>query len=251
MIVKLFPDRAALSRAAALAAASRMREAIGARGSVRIVAATAASQLEFLAHLAAQEVDWSRVELFHLDEYIGLPATHPASFRRMLREHLIDRTGIVRHHLLDVDGDVERVRRELGAKLATEPVDLAFVGIGENGHLAFNEPPADFDTTEPYIEVRLDDTSRRQQVAEGWFPSVDDVPRRAISMSVRQILQAREILCIVPDRRKAAAVKATLEGDVTPMVPASILRTHSQTTLYLDVDSASMLEPATLARYQP
>jgi glucosamine-6-phosphate deaminase len=168
----------------------------------------------------------------------------------MLREHLIERTGIVHHHLLEADRDIGQVRREVGMKLRAEPVDLAFVGIGENGHLAFNEPPADFTTTEPYIEVTLDDVSRRQQVGEGWFPSLDAVPRRAISMSVQQILRAREILVIVPDRRKAAAVKAALEGDVTPMVPASILRTHGRTTMYLDVESASALAPATLARYQ-
>lgn len=251
MNVKVFPDRTVMSRAAAEHAAARMRDTIARRGKVRIVAATAASQLEFLEHLsAAAGLSWAQVELFHLDEYVGLSSSHPASFRRMLREHLIDKTGIVHHHLLEADGDSEQVRNRVGAELSREDVDLAFVGIGENGHLAFNDPPADFSTTEPYIEVTLDEASRRQQVGEGWFATLDDVPRRAISMSIRQILKAREILVIVPDARKASAVKATLEGDVTPLVPASVLRTHADTTLYLDSAAASALSPQTRSHYQ-
>lgn len=237
-----------MSRAAADDAAARMRQAIDRRGKVRIVAATAASQLEFLANLASADLPWDRVELFHLDEYVGLPASHPASFRRMLREHLIDKTGIVHYHLLDAETDPASVRARVGAALTAEPVDVAFVGIGENGHLAFNDPPANFVTIEPYIEVELDETSRKQQVGEGWFKTLDEVPRRAISMSVHQILRAREILVIVPDERKASAVKKTLEGNVTNLVPASVLRGHADATLYLDTASASALSPATLAR---
>lgn len=248
MKVRVFPDRAAMSRAAAEDAAARLRRAIERHGRTRIVAATAASQLDFLAHLAAADVPWRRVELFHLDEYIGLPASHPASFRRMLREHLIDKTGITNYHLLDAEENPDDVRTRVGAALAAEPVDVAFVGIGENGHLAFNDPPADFTTTEPYIEVGLDDTSRRQQIGEGWFATLDDVPTRAISMSIHQILQSREILVIVPDLRKAGAVQATLEGPVTPMVPASVLHTHDNVTMYLDLGAASALKPETLER---
>jgi glucosamine-6-phosphate deaminase len=251
MQVRVFPDRESMSRAAADAAAARIREAIAEHGDARIVAATGGSQLDFLRHLcAATNVAWARVELFHLDEYIGVPASHPASFRRMLREHLIDKTGIVNYHMVDADQDSETVRAKVGAEITRRDIDVAFIGIGENGHLAFNDPPADFTTTEPYLEVTLDDACRRQQVGEGWFRILDDVPRRAISMSIQQILKARQILVIVPDARKAAAVKAALEGKVTPLVPASILQTHPAVTLYLDEPAASALSAEASVRYQ-
>ena len=162
---------------------------------------------------------------------------------------LIDKTGITKLHLLDGEGDPEDVRRTVGRALAREPVDVMFAGIGENTHLAFNDPPADFDTTDPYIIVKLDEACRRQQVGEGWFSRVEEVPDTAISISIQQMLKAREILVIVPDARKADAVKATLEGEVSPAVPASILRTHANATLFLDEPSASRLAPATRARY--
>lgn len=235
-----------MSRAAADHAAGILRDAIAARGAARIIAATGASQFDFLEALtAATGIDWTRVEMFHLDEYVGLPITHPASFRKYLRERLIDKVGLTRYHLLDGEHDPQRVADEAGRLIAQAPIDAAFVGIGENGHLAFNDPPADFETEEPYLIVTLDEACRRQQVGEGWFATVDDVPKQAISMSVQQILESREIICIVPDRRKAAAVKACLEGDVSPMAPASILRTHDNTTLYLDRDSASLLTAET------
>ena len=231
-----------MSRAAAEHAAGILRDAIARRGHVRIVAATGASQFDFLAALTASPgIDWTRVEMFHLDEYIGLPIDHPASFRKYLRERLIEPTGLVRYHFLDGESDPRRVAEEVGRKLAAAPVDVAFVGIGENSHLAFNDPPADFDTDEPYIIVALDEACRRQQVGEGWFPSVDAVPSHAISMTVRQILKSNEILCIVPDARKAAAVKGCVEGEVSPMTPASILQRHPNTTLYVDRASASLL----------
>jgi len=239
--------------AAAAAHAERLLvEAIDARGHARVIAATGNSQLAFLRHLvASSRVDWSRVEVFHLDEYVGLAADHRASFRRVLREHLVAPTGIQTFHALDGDGDVDAVRRTVGAALARAPIDVAFVGIGENSHLAFNDPPADFETTEPYLVVTLDEACRRQQVGEGWFASLDDVPRQAISMSVRQILAAHEILAMVPDARKAAAVAAVLTGPITPDVPASILRTHDRTTLYLDAASASMVDPQVVAGLRP
>lgn len=190
-------------------------------------------------------MDWTRVEMFHLDEYVGLPASHPASFRKYLRERLIDKAGITQYQLLDVDGNAEEVADRAGRELASAPVDVAFVGIGENGHLAFNDPPADFQTERPYLIVRLDDACRRQQVGEGWFASIDDVPVRAVSMSIRQILKSREIICIVPDARKAEAVRTCFEGDISPMAPASILRTHTHTTVFLDRDSAALLKPST------
>jgi glucosamine-6-phosphate deaminase len=234
--------------AAAAAHAERLLvQALDARGHARVIAATGNSQLAFLRNLvASSRVDWSRVEVFHLDEYVGLAADHRASFRRVLREHLLDPTGIPTFHALDGGGDVDAVRRTVGAALARAPIDVAFVGIGENSHLAFNDPPADFQTTEPYLVVTLDEACRRQQVGEGWFASLDDVPRQAISMSVRQILAATEILAMVPDARKAAAVAAVLTGPITPDVPASILRTHERTTLYLDAASASMVDPKLL-----
>ena len=215
------------------------------------VAATAASQLAFLECLSAAEgVAWSKVELFHLDEYIGLPATHPASFRRMLRKHLIEKTGIATVHLLDGDADPHEVRIRVGQELAKHPIDVAFIGIGENAHLAFNDPPADFVTTAPYLVVELDTVSRQQQVDEGWFTKLAAVPRHALSMSIQQILASLEILAIVPDTRKAEAVRATLEGPVTSDVPASILQTHAATTLYIDEPAAFLLSEETRARYR-
>src|SRR5215469_3463350 len=188
-------------------------------------------------------IEWPQVEMFHLDEYIGLSASHPASFRKYLRERLIDKTGITKYHFLDGEGDVPEVVRQVSAELMTAPIDVAFVGIGENGHLAFNDPPADFQTEEPYIIVDLDEPCRRQQVGEGWFKDLLEVPKRAISMSVRQILKAREILCVVPDARKAQAVKSCFEGETSPLAPASILRTHPNTTVFLDQHSAALLSP--------
>jgi glucosamine-6-phosphate deaminase len=179
--------------------------------------------------------------MFHLDEYIGLPADHPASFRRYLQERLIGKTGMTHVHLLDGQQDPEHVCDEAGRAIAAAPIDIAFVGIGENAHLAFNDPPADFETERPYIIVTLDEPCRQQQVGEGWFASLAEVPKRAISMSVRQILKAHVILCIVPDARKAHAVHLSVAGPVTPQAPASILQTHADTTLFLDTASASRL----------
>jgi glucosamine-6-phosphate deaminase len=238
-----------MSEAAARHAAAILNAAIGRKGKARIVAATGASQLEFLSALSAQQgIAWPRVELFHLDEYVGLPPTHPASFRRYLHEYLIDRNGIVKYHLLDGQGNIPEVCRLVGELLSEEPVDVMFAGIGENAHLAFNDPPADFETTSPYIVVKLDEACRRQQVGEGWFARIEDVPDTAISMSIRQILKAREMLVIVPDARKAEAVKASLESEIRPGVPASILRTHPNATLFLDEPAASLLDPGTRAR---
>jgi len=247
--IKILADKDSLGRAAAEQAAASIRRAIRERGVARIVAATGASQFEFLDALTAvPNIDWSCVEVFHLDEYIGLPITHPASFRKYLLERLINKTGITRYHFLDGDGDARRSVAEIGRELQREPVDLAFVGIGENGHLAFNDPPADFEIDDPYLVVQLDHKCRQQQVNEGWFGSVAEVPTQAISMSVRQILKAKEILAVVPDTRKAAAIKRCFEGQIGPMAPASILRKHPNATIYLDRYSASLLSRETLNR---
>lgn len=248
MIAKVFEDKMALSTAAAEQASAAVRHAILDRGSARIIAATGASQLDFLDALTkAKNIDWQQVEMFHLDEYVGLPIIHPASFRKYLLERLIHKVGIAKYHLLDGSGDPSEVVSRVGGALRAAPVDVAFVGIGENGHLAFNDPPADFQTEEPYLIVELDEACLRQQVGEGWFANISEVPRRAISMSVRQILKAKEIVCVVPDKRKASAVKLCFEGEVSPMAPASILRTHPAATIYLDKDSASLLSPGTLS----
>jgi glucosamine-6-phosphate deaminase len=232
----------ALGEAAARHASESLRRALTASGRARIVAATGVSQFEFLEALTASPgIDWSQIEMFHLDEYIGLPANHPASFRQYLTERLIKKTGLRQYHFLNGEADPQEVIRRVGRELARAPIDLTFVGIGENRHLAFNDPPADFVTEDPYIVVRLDEACRKQQVEEGWFQSLPDVPSRAISMSVRQILKAKEIIAVVPGLRKSSAVKACLEGDISPMSPASILRTHPNTVLYLDLDSASLL----------
>jgi glucosamine-6-phosphate deaminase len=252
MRVRTYADRRTMSRAAAGAAADLIRAAIAQRGTARIVAATGASQFDFLeALVAAPAIDWRQVEMFHLDEYVGLSIDHPASFRRYLLDRLIRPAGIVRYHLLDAEHDAARTAQEVGALLAARPVDVAFAGIGENGHLAFNDPPADFVNAEPYIVVTLDEACRRQQVGEGWFASIADVPTRAISMSIRQLLKAREIVAVVPDARKADAVRRCLEGDITAMAPASILRSHLNATIYLDSDSAARLTAATRGTIVP
>jgi glucosamine-6-phosphate deaminase len=235
-----------MSQAAAAHAADALRACLRAHDTARVIAATGASQIEFLEALTATAgIEWSRVEMFHLDEYVGLPVTHPASFRRYLLDRLIDKVGVGRYHLLDGEADPGQVAEQAGDALAARPVDIAFVGVGENGHLAFNDPPADFATERPYLIVTLDDACRRQQVGEGWFASIEHVPAQAISMSVRQILKSTEIIAVVPDARKANAVKDCVEGPVSPMAPASILQTHGNTTLYLDEDSAAFLKNAT------
>jgi len=242
MNMHIFPNSAELGQAAAEVAALALRAAIAQRGHARFLAPAGGSQIEFLTALVMrQDVDWSKTELFHLDEYIGLPSTHPASFRNYLLTRLILPAGIPTYHLLEGEADAAKVCREVGAALNAAPIDIAFVGIGENGHLAFNDPPADFETEAPYFVAQLDEACRRQQVGEGWFPTLDAVPKQAITISVRQILKARKILCTVPDARKAQAVKNCLTGEISPRAPASALRRHSDVTVLLDKDSAALL----------
>jgi glucosamine-6-phosphate deaminase len=242
--LRVFPDKYSLARAAAEQASFAIRAAIIHHGCARIIAATGASQFEFLEELTqATDIDWKMVEMFHLDEYVNMAATHPASFRKYLRERLIEKTGITRFHLLDGERDANEVIGEITAEIRKAPIDVAFVGIGENGHLAFNDPPADFQTEAAYIIVDLDEPCRRQQLGEGWFKNLDEVPRRALSMTVRQILKARQIIAIVPDARKANAVAKCFTGEISPMAPASILRSHPKAVIYLDTDSAALLEP--------
>ena len=250
MILRVFDKKEEAGKAAAVQAETAIRSAIQARGLARIIAATGAAQFEFLEALtAASGIDWKSVELFHLDEYIGLPMTHPASFCKYLQDRLISKTGIHRHHLLDGSNAAEQTVRRVNQAISAAPIDVAFAGIGENGHLAFNDPPADFDVNDPFIIVNLDERCRQQQVGEGWFANIAEVPTQAISMSIRQILKSREIIAIVPDARKAPAVKACFEGAISPMAPASILRTHANTAIYLDTQSASGLSPETISAF--
>ena len=180
--------------------------------------------------------------MFHLDEYIGIPETHPASFRKYLKERLVDVVQPGTVHLLNGESDNPQVEcNRLNQIISQHQIDVAFVGIGENGHLAFNDPPADFETEDPYIVVELDEACRLQQVGEGWFNGLDDVPTHAISMSIHQIMKSKTIICTVPDERKAEAVRNCLYGEITPMYPASILQNHPDCTVYLDAGSASLL----------
>src|SRR2546430_8566030 len=198
--VKILRDKQEVGVAAAKHAAESLRRNLAKHGVARLIAATGASQFEFLEALtSAKGIDWQRVELFHLDEYVGLPISHPASFRKYLLERLIRKTGITKYHLLSAETSPQQTLDRTGAELKSAPVDLVFVGIGENGHLAFNDPPADFETEEPYLIVNLDEACRRQQVDEGWFTNLSDVPLQAISMSIRQILRSKEIIAVVPD----------------------------------------------------
>jgi glucosamine-6-phosphate deaminase len=248
LLIKVLDDKNALGRAAAEHAAASIRKVTRTSGRARLVAATGVSQFEFLDALTSlPDIDWSCVEMFHLDEYVDLPAKHPASFRKYLLERLINKTGIKRYHFLNPEGDPGEVAKRIGKELNSDPVDILFAGIGENGHLAFNDPPADFETEEPYLIVDLNETCRQQQVNEGWFVTRSEVPERAISMSVRQILRAKEIIAAVPGARKAQAVKLCCEGTIGPLNPASILRTHANTTIFLDKDSAALLNAKTRA----
>jgi glucosamine-6-phosphate deaminase len=248
MRLRVFEGRQSLGRAAAQQASAAIQNALRAKGTARIIGASAASQFEFLeALIATSGIDWARVELFHLDEYIGLPMTHPASFCRFLQDRLISQTGITNYHLLDGEKNPAETIHRANQAISASPIDVAFVGIGENGHLAFNDPPADFATEEPFLSVNLDEACRRQQVGEGWFPDLAAVPTRAISMSVRQVLKSKEILAIVPGPKKAQAIKACFDGPISPDAPSSILRTHPNATIYLDTESAALLNPQTLA----
>lgn len=242
MDVKTFDTPAEMGAAAATDGAVAIRDAITERGEARIIVATGASQFEvFNALIEQPDIDWNRVTGFHLDEYIGLPMSHPASFRKYLKERFVDLVPLAGFHYISGEGDALAECQNVGEALTTAPIDVAFVGIGENGHLAFNDPPADFEVEAPYIVVDLDDACRQQQLGEGWFPTFDDVPKQAISMSVKQIMKSRKIVCSVPDDRKSEAVRNTVQGDMTPDVPASILQIHPDATLYLDSAAASKL----------
>jgi len=241
MEVIISNTREELGKKAAAKGAGLIREAIRKRGEASIIVATGASQFQMLEALVREDIDWKKVTSFHLDEYIGLPAIHPASFRKYLKERFAVKVPLKKFNYVNGDDDPVKECRRLGRLIRKHAIDVAFIGIGENGHIAFNDPPADVLTEDPYIIVNLDDACRRQQLGEGWFPSFEDVPDRAISMSVKQIMKSEHIICTVPDLRKAEAVRRTMKEDISPMIPASVLRNHKAAWLYLDKDSSSML----------
>lgn len=242
MNVAIFEDSHTMGIAAGQAAAQHIRTALQHRGEANIILATGTSQFEVLNQLLAEtDVDWGKVTMFHLDEYIGLPDSHPASFRKYLKERFIDKVTLKAYHLINAETDPQNECERLGRLILAHPIDVALVGIGENGHLAFNDPPADFDTEAPYIIVNLDEPCRRQQLGEGWFPSLEAVPTQAISMSIRQIMKAAHIVCSVPEERKAQAVKNCLERGVSNLYPASILQQHPHCSVFLDALSSSLL----------
>jgi glucosamine-6-phosphate deaminase len=238
--IHVFRSARELGQAAAAITARLIRTAIKDRGRAFLVIATGKSQEDFLAALGERgDIDWAKTVLFQLDEYVGLPSRHPATLGEFIRQNLIDRVHPGEAHLIEEAG-----AENIGLLVSRQTIDVAFVGIGENSHLAFNDPPADFETEEPYIVVELDHKCRQQQVGEGWFRTIADVPKTAVSMSIRQILKSREILCVVPERRKAEAVRDCLHGEITPIHPASILQRHPRVTFFLDEESASLLDRA-------
>jgi glucosamine-6-phosphate deaminase len=242
--IRLYETKAATGAAAAAFGAKAIGDAIAAKGKASVVVATGASQFEMLEDLVRHdEIDWSRVTAFHLDEYIAMPDTHPASFRRYLKERFTSRLPkLGAFHFIEGDApDLQREIDRINAVLDAHPIDVMFAGIGENGHLAFNDPPADFVSTVAYKVVELEERCRRQQFGEGWFRTFDDVPTEAISMTVRRILSSRVVILTVPDERKAEAVHEVLEGPVTNMWPASILQEHADCHCFLDVPAASRL----------
>jgi len=243
MNIQIFESSQELGKAAGAKASALIKEAIKENGAANIILATGMSQFDVLNYLIAQkDIDWSKVVMFHLDEYIDLSVTHPASFRKYLQERFISKVPQLKAvYLIDGENDSKEECKRLNELIKQYPIDVALVGIGENGHLAFNDPPADFDIEDPYIIVNLDEACRQQQLGEGWFKSLDEVPKQAISMSIKQIVKSKHIVCSVPDSRKAMAVKNTLEKEVGNLYPASILQTHTSCYCYLDLASAALL----------
>jgi len=234
-----------LGKESARMGANAIRAAISERGEASIIVATGVSQFATLAALLTEpDIDWTKVTGFHLDEYIGLPVSHPASFRGYLKKRLVDLVPLAEFHYIDGEGDAQAECDRLSDIICQHDIAVAFIGVGENGHLAFNDPPADFETERPYLIVDLDHDCRRQQSGEGWFATFDDVPRQAISMSVQQILKSRTIICCALEDRKAVAVQAAIEGPITPDLPTSILQQHPSTTIFLDQAAAARLERA-------
>lgn len=242
MVIHISENPKALGQVAGAAAADYIRKAITERGEANVILATGTSQFETLNQLLHEpDIDWTKVTMFHLDEYIALSESHPASFRKYLKERVLSRVVMKESFLINGETQPETECKRLGKLILQHPIDVALVGIGENGHLAFNDPPADFETESPYIVVNLDEACRRQQLGEGWFATLNDVPQQAISMSIRQIMKSAALICSVPDERKAEAVKNCLTGEISPLFPASILQNHPNCGMYLDKASSKYL----------
>lgn len=241
MKLEILKNDTELGKKAAQYAAKLLNRAIEENGEARLVLSTGHSQLSTINELVKQEVDWSKVEMFHLDEYVALPETHKASFRKYLKERFINLVNPKAAHLVSGEGSIENILK-LTEELRKAPIDVALIGIGENAHIAFNDPPADFETKEAYIKVKLDDVCKKQQVGEGWFPTLADVPNEAITMTVYQIMQSKKIISCVPYLVKAQAVKNTLESEITNQIPATKLKEHDDWVLFLDEESASLIE---------
>ncbi len=244
MQITVSSDRESNGQAAATLGAKRLREVLVKRGAANVIVATGASQFELLeALLGEKDIAWDKVTFFHLDEYVGVPVTHPASFRKYLWERFQSKLPVPARafHYVAGDGDAGAECTRLGSVITDHPIDICFAGVGENAHLAFNDPPANFETETPYLVVNLDEACRRQQLGEGWFGSLEEVPSQAISMSIRQILKSKCIIITAPDERKAQAIRDSIEGPVTNLVPSSILQQHADTHVFLDPASASLL----------
>ncbi|MBQ4047468.1 MAG: 6-phosphogluconolactonase [Clostridia bacterium] len=238
-----------MGRLAAIDVARRLNQAIAERGYARLLLSTGASQFEMFESLIEQDVDWSKVDMFHLDEYINLPITHPASFRKYLTERFTTRVPLRNVYFVEAEGDLDAMLAKLNAEITAAPIDVGLIGIGENGHIAFNDPPADFKTLDPYIVVNLNDTCKNQQVREGWFATPADVPAQAVSMSVHQIMMCRSVISVVPRAVKADAIAKTFANAVCNEVPATMLKMHPDWTLYLEDLSAAKLDRAAWAEY--
>lgn len=241
MVIHVSDDPGRLGRKAAGMVAECLSEIISTAGEARMVVSTGSSQFELFQALVKEDVDWPKVEVFHLDEYIGLPVSHRASFRKYLYERFINLVPVKQFYGVDVEGDIGERINYLTSEIRKRPIDLGLIGIGVNGHIAFNDPPADFKTRDAYIVVELDEVCRMQQVSEGWFGKIGEVPEKAVSMSVWQIMQCRRIISVVPHSVKADAVFKTLTSSLTPMIPATMLKTHTDWNLFLDRMSASEL----------
>jgi len=239
MRITISADATELGKSAAKLAAEKITHSISLNGEARIVVSTGNSQFEFFQYLVKEKIEWPRVEVFHLDEYIGIPVTHKASFRKYLYERFINLVPVKKFWPVDIGGETDDRISSLALEIRKKPVDLGIIGIGVNGHIAFNDPPADFDTRDSYIVVTLDDRCKMQQVDEGWFKTVKDVPDNAVSMSVWQIMQCRSIISVVPHKVKAEAVGKTLKEKVNNYVPATILKNHNDWNLFLDKNSVS------------
>ena len=241
MKVQIFENPVELGKNAAIVCAEIINEAIARKGKARIVLSTGASQFDTISALTTMNIDWSKVEMFHLDEYIGLPESHLASFRKYLKERFLSKANVKKAYLINGENDPQKEIAALTTEIRKEPIDLGLIGIGENAHIAFNDPPADFGSEEAFICVTLEENCKKQQVREGWFATTDDVPKQAITMTVHQIMHCRYVLSCVPYPVKAKAIKDTLDNKLTNMIPATMLKKHPDFMLFLDKDSAELI----------